>query len=82
MAHLRKLENRILELDVNIEFKDNTKNVAFSISKIFAELKIRTKNIRIYLRGLKEGVKYNDPKNRIIDLERYRWVFFKKRNRY
>ena len=56
------LEKRIRESHINIEVKYNPKNIAFKVSKMFAEAHIQADNILLYL---KDGVDYIDPQNKV-----------------
>jgi len=64
------LSKKIFELDENISRKDNPQNVAFRISKAFAEIHFRKDHLLIYLRA----VDYDDPKGKIFKVpETHGW---------
>lgn len=65
------LQKKILEFDESIYEKINTNNVAFRISKMFAEVHIQKDNIIIYLRP----IEYNDPVGMIFKVpDTHRWT--------
>ena len=64
------LSKKIFELDENISRKDNPQNVAFRISKAFAEIHFRKDHLLVYLRA----VNYDDPKEKIFKVpETHGW---------
>jgi len=69
------LENKILELDENIQEKVKNNYIAFKISKIFAELHLQKSRILIHLRP----VDYNDPKGKIQKVpDSHNWALSRK----
>jgi len=65
------LQEKIFEMDENIQEKINNNYLSYKISKIFVEVHIQKSKLLLYLRP----IEYNDPENRLSKVpDSFNWV--------